>query len=172
MGPATAMGWHGCLAALADVVAEHPVEHPGGSQELHERLVRDFGLDRGTSESTSDGWRVRFDRPLFRQPVDAVWRTLTESGEPGAGGAVPTAFDAKHVPAGQVISAEPPRRLEYDWTADGISVGRVRWELADGAGGARIVLTQTGPAELSDQREAALDAWQQHLEALVVRLHG
>lgn len=75
------------------------------------------------------------------------------------------------MPAGKVEAAELPRRLEYDWTFDGRSAGRVSWDLADGAGGARIVLTQTGPEELAEQRATALKAWHQHIGALATRLY-
>jgi len=166
----TAGGWHTTLDALEDVLAGRPVDETDRTIELHEKYVREFGLDQGTAESTSDGWRVRFDRPLMSQPVDKVWAALTEGGTPEVGDTVPAPFTTEQVPAGKVDEVEAPRRLEYHWTSDGRGVGRVSWELADGAG-ARIVLTQTGPAELAEQRETALKAWHQHIEALAARLY-
>lgn len=167
----TAAGWHGCLDALEDVVEGRPIDDTDRSVERHELYVRKFGVDQGTEESTSDGWRVRFDRPLMKQPVDKVWAVLTEGGTPEVGGAVPASFTVEQVRAGKVEAVEPPRRLEYGWTFDGRGAGRVSWELADGAGGVRIVLTQTGPEELAEQRATALKAWHQHIEALATRLY-
>jgi hypothetical protein len=47
----------------------------------------------------------------------------------------------------------------------------VRWELRDGTGqGARLVLTQTGPAGLDDARATALDAWHDRVERLAAEL--
>nr|WP_246331193.1 SRPBCC domain-containing protein [Saccharopolyspora hordei] len=156
---ATATGWTCCLDALEDVTAGRPARAAESVVERHERFVREFGLDEPTVESTSDGWRPRFHRPLIQRPVDAVWSVLTEGSGVEVGGAVPSACTTEQVPAGAVVDVQPPRRLEYEWTSDGASVGRVRWELADGRGGARIVLTHSGPDELAEQRDVALRAW-------------
>jgi hypothetical protein len=60
---------------------------------------------------------------------------------------------------------------EYEWLAADRPAGRVRWELAEAPAGARILLTQTGPGELADQRSVALAAWRAHLDRLARRLH-
>ncbi|WP_433872576.1 SRPBCC family protein [Saccharopolyspora sp. CA-218241] len=172
MVPATAAGWHDCLDTVEAVVEGRRADDTDRTVELHEHYVHEFGFDRGSLETSGTGWELRFDRPLMKQPVDVVWAALTADGPPQPGGAVPAAFTTPQVPASSVVSVEPPRRLEYDWTVDGSSVGRVGWELADGAGGARIVLTQTGPAELSDRGDAALPVWRQHIESVVGRLRS
>lgn len=85
----TAAGWRGRLDALEDIVEGRPIDDTDRAVERHELYVRKFGVDQGTEESTSDGWRVRFDRPLMKQPVDKVWSALTEGGMPEVSGAVP-----------------------------------------------------------------------------------
>ncbi len=50
-------------------------------------------------------------------------------------------------------------RLSYAWRS-----GEVTWALRDGNGGARLVLTQTGPA--ADY----LDAWHDLIESLAAEL--
>jgi hypothetical protein len=60
---------------------------------------------------------------------------------------------------------------EYEWLAVDRPAGRVSWELAEAPAGARILLTQTGPGELADQRSVALAAWRAHLDRLARRLH-
>ena len=54
-----------------------------------------------------------------------------------------------------------PLRLSYGWSS-----GEVTWALRDGNGGARLVLTQTGPAAVY------LDAWHDVIEALASELVG
>jgi hypothetical protein len=39
-------------------------------------------------------------------------------------------------------------------------------------GGARLVLTQTGPAELADQSRTFHDAWRELIESLATNLKG
>jgi uncharacterized protein YndB with AHSA1/START domain len=48
--------------------------------------------------------------------------------------------------------------------------GKIRWEVTEGPGGARIVLSQTGPADRGDERAAALAAWRDRIKLLVQRL--
>lgn len=172
-----AAGWHACLDALDAVVDGRPVEMANVWVERHEAYIKAFGLDLGSAEDAPDGWRVRFERQLMRPSVDQVWATLNASGAadpaggaPAAGGPVPQAFTSAKVPAGAVTAVEAPTLLEYDWLAEGRAAGRVRWELADGPGGARVVLTQTGPSQLTEERSTALAAWQAHIELLAKRL--
>jgi hypothetical protein len=45
--------------------------------------------------------------------------------------------------------------------------GEVRWELTTGTGqGARLILIQTGPHDLTAARQTALVAWRAHIENL------
>jgi uncharacterized protein YndB with AHSA1/START domain len=163
-----ATGWRACLDALDMVLDGRPVEMPDVSAELHEAYIEAFGLDQGAAEVTADGWRVRFERQLMHQPVEQVWASLNPSGSdaPAVGGPVPQAFTAGKVRSGAVTAVQAPTLLEYDWQVEDRPAGRVRWELSSGPGGARIVLTQTGPSELAGERSAVLEAWQTRLELL------
>jgi uncharacterized protein YndB with AHSA1/START domain len=166
---ANAAGWHACFDALDAVVNGRPAEMPPSFVELHEAYAEAFGLDQGSAESTPDGWRVRFERQLMQQPVDKVWATLGADGA-AVGGPAPQASTTAEVPSGAVTAIEAPRLLEYDWRAADRPAGRVRWELVEAPSGARIVLTQTGPGELANERSTALAAWRSHLARLARRL--
>ena len=166
-----AAGWHGCLDALELLLDGKPVEVANRWAELHEDYVERFGLGEGAVEQTADGWTLRFERQLT-QPVDKVWATMTGGAEAEAAGPPPLQVTNEYVAAGVVTAAEPPRLLEHTWLSEGREVGRVRWELADGPGGARLVLTQTVPADLADQRPTALAAWHTHIELLASELRG
>lgn len=174
-----AAGWHICLDGLESVVAGEPAgQGLDRWAKLHERYAERFGLDEGTVEQAPGGWVVRFERQLTR-PVDAVWAALTRADEaaagtdePAVGGPAPPRFANGYVPAGTVTAVEPPTLLEYHWKHGDEQVGRVRWELSEGPGGARLVLTQTLPAALADQRATALAAWHTHLELLAAHLRG
>jgi uncharacterized protein YndB with AHSA1/START domain len=165
-----ASGWQICIKALAMVLAGRPVEVSPDSFELHEKYVEAFGLGQGSAEATADGWRVRFERQLTR-PVDVVWAALTEATTPQVGDAPPGTFTAPGVPAGAVTAVEAPTLLEYDWLHEGAPAGRVRGELTAGTGhGARLILTQTGPARLADEQAVALAAWQEQIQLIARRL--
>jgi uncharacterized protein YndB with AHSA1/START domain len=172
-----ATGWSVCLDALRMVLDGAPVQVSGGwdgMHDQHETFIAEFGLNVGTSEETPEGWRVRFERQLTR-PVVEVWAMLTASstGAPAIGGPVPRAFAARDTPAGAITALDAPTLLEYDWQFEGRSAGRVRWELSDGPGGAaRLVLTQTGPSKLADERAKALMSWQAHIEQLAGQRQG
>lgn len=169
---ANAAGWDACLDALGAVVDGRPVPPASGWVERHEAYVEAFGLDQGVAEATADGWRVRFDRQLMQRPVEAVWAALTgDAGAPAAGGPVPPAAAAAEVPAGEVTAVQAPALVEYEWRAGGRPAGRVRWELSGDPAGARIILTQTGPAGLEGERSTALAAWRSHLGRLAGRLY-
>jgi uncharacterized protein YndB with AHSA1/START domain len=139
--------------------------------ELHERYIEAFGLNQGSAETLPDGWRVRFERQLMGQPVDKVWAALNGSSSDGhaptAGELPPAEFSIKEFAPAAVTAVEAPGLLEYGWRFEDRSAGLVRWELSNGPGGARIVLTQTGPSELADLQPAALAAWQTHIEGFV-----
>jgi uncharacterized protein YndB with AHSA1/START domain len=166
---ANAAGWDACFDALELVVDGKPAEMPASFVERHEAYVEAFGLDQGTAEPTPDGWRVRFERQLMQQPVDKVWATLDAAGAE-VGGTAPPASTTAEVPSGTVTAVAAPRLLEYQWRAADRPAGRVRWELVEAPAGARILLTQTGPGELADQRSVALAAWRSHLARLAKRL--
>jgi uncharacterized protein YndB with AHSA1/START domain len=166
---ANAAGWHACFDALEMVVAGRPVAMPDSFVGRHEAYVEAFGLNRGAAEATPDGWRVRFERQLMQQPVDKVWATLGAAGAV-VGGVAPPASTTAEVPSGTVTAVQAPDLLEYEWRAADRPAGRVRWELAEAPAGARIVLTQTGPDELAEQRATALAAWRAHLDRLARRL--
>jgi uncharacterized protein YndB with AHSA1/START domain len=150
-----AAGWQTCLDALAAVLEGRPVEPVPVSVELYERYVEKFGLDRGSVEETPDGWRVRFERQLMYQPVDKVRAALRREAP---------------AQAGDALGGADEHTLEYDWEHQGRPAGKVRWELSEGPGGARVVLTQTGPAELAGEQAAALAAWRDRIKLLVSRL--
>jgi uncharacterized protein YndB with AHSA1/START domain len=171
-----AAGWHDCLDAMEMVLDGKPVDVASDSIAMHEEYVAAFGLDEGTAEVTPDGGRVRFERQL-RQPVETVWAALNGSvvagtAAPAIGGPPPHAALAETVRAGTITAVDAPSLLEYDWLGDDGQGGRVRWELSQGPGGARLVLTQTGPAELADDRSGALASWQTHIERLAKRLRA
>lgn len=84
---------------------------------------------------------------------------------------VPPAAATTEVPAGTVAAAQAPTLLEYDWRAGDRPAGRVRWEPSGDPAGARITLTQTGPAGLEGERSTALAAWRSHLQRLAGRLY-
>lgn len=178
---ANAAGWQGCLDALEMVLDARPVEAANNWVELHEAYIEAFGLNVGSAEVNPDGWRVRFERQLMQQPIDKVWAALTapgsdaptpDAGAPAVGGPVPQAFTTPKVPSGAVTAVDEPTLLEYDWRSGDRGAGRVRWELSSTPAGARIILTQTGPSALAEQRSAAQAAWQTHIEGLAKQLRG
>jgi uncharacterized protein YndB with AHSA1/START domain len=159
-----AAGWRRCLDAMERLLAGEPVAHVRPPAELHDAYLDAFGLDTGEVEQTGDGWRVRFERQLT-QPAGAAWAALT-AAPPRVGAPPPAGFTTGLVRPGAVTAVTAPRLLEYEWLQADRPVGRVRWELSDQRGtghGARLLLTQTGPAELADQRATALSAWRHHL---------
>ena len=167
-----AAGWHLCLDAMDTALSGTA---PGASADwaaLHEGFIETFGLTDGSSHATDGGWTVRFERQLTR-PVDAVWSALRagpETTPPATGEPVPPAFTHPEIDPGTVTAADAPTLLEYDWRRAGHPAGRVRWELSDGNGGARLVLTQTGPADATSDRSTALEAWRTRIERLAREL--
>jgi len=171
-----AAGWHTCINALAALLASRPVPldaDPFQIHQLHEQYVHVLGLDQGTVGTTADGWVVRFERQLTGT-VEAAWAALVGGHAPAAGDPAPAAATVAGVPALAVTVAEPPTLLEYAWGGPGGEAGPaglVRWELAKGTWhGARLVLTQTGPAGRTAERATALAAWATHVDHLAKRL--
>ncbi|MCH6169023.1 SRPBCC family protein [Pseudonocardia alaniniphila] len=139
-----ASGWHICIAAMDLALDGRPGVDPGYDHvALHEQFIAQFGLDAGTTETTADGWQVRYERQLTR-PADEVWALLSSQAPPDA------------VRNGQV--------LEHDAEPG----GRVRWELVEGTGhGARVVLTHTGS---EGEPASALSAVNARMKQLVADL--
>lgn len=193
-----ASGWEACLDALESVLAGVPVEEFDRWTERHEEYVRRFGLVEGAVGEAGGGWFVRFERQLMGAPVEKAWAELTafdaEGGPagpdgPAVGARPPLRATNAYVTAADITAVERPSLLEYSWRAveetagsedpdddtdgtDGTDGGLVRWELADGPGGARITLTQTGPQRLEGLRAVALAAWHTQLELLADHLAG
>lgn len=167
-----AAGWHACIDGLLDVLAGRPVARPdrAAMDANHERFVGELGLDAGTVETTADGWRVRFERQLVR-PAGVVWSALVGPDSPAVGGPVPAGCAVAEFPAGPVVELRAGEALAYDWLAADAPAGRVRIELGQGTGhGARLVLTQTGPAERTGEREAAGKLWHDRIARLATEL--
>jgi uncharacterized protein YndB with AHSA1/START domain len=169
-----ASGWQVCLDALEALVDDRTVEPGYPVAELHDAYVEKFGLDSGVYSDTADGWLVRFERQLT-QPAEKVWGLLTGEGAevPEVGGEVPQAFAAEKVQPARVTSVKAPDLLEYEWRSGDRTAGRVRWELGPGTGhGARLVLTQTGPKDLTSDRHTALKTWKPRIADLAEQLRA
>lgn len=166
-------GWMTCLDALELVLDGRPVaQEPDmvAMDAAHEHYVAAFGLSEGTATATAQGWEVRFERQLTRH-AETVWQVLDGAAEPAVGAPPPAGFTRDGLDAGPVTAVEPARLLEYEWHLDGEVAGRVRWELTQGTGhGARLILTQSGPAAASRAREDALRGWRTRTEALAAHL--
>jgi uncharacterized protein YndB with AHSA1/START domain len=166
-----ASGWEACLGELDQLLGDASAEQPSWA-ERHEEYVERFGLDEGTLLDQEGGWLARFERQLTL-PVDRIWAELCESAaDIRVGDAPPVRVTNPYVAAGAVIAVEPPRMIEYEWTRDGAPAGRVRWEIAPGTGGARLILTQTVPAAAPDERITALASWHTRIELFAARLRG
>ncbi|MDX3005378.1 SRPBCC family protein [Kribbella solani] len=148
-------GWTLCFDALQRVLGDTVPEQD--YRELHEHFATVFGLDEGVL--TEDGG-VRFERQLVK-PKETVWKVLCGAQPATAGTQPPSGFVAKGIEPGVVSKVEEPLELVYGWNG-----GEVSWTLRDGNGGARLVLTQTGPA--TDQ----LAAWHDLIESLAAELAG
>ncbi|PSL02150.1 uncharacterized protein YndB with AHSA1/START domain [Haloactinopolyspora alba] len=160
-------GWLRCLDALDDVVGDTPVTHRAPSPELHDHYVDRFGLDEPAVVDDGDKWRVRVERQLIR-PAEDAW-ALLDTGD----GDVPGGFTHDRLTAGALVRQEPARVLEFDWSAGEHTAGRVRWEFTTGTGhGARLVVTQTGPAALPGERDTAVRAWPQRVARLAEQLRS
>lgn len=146
-------GWTLCFDALERVLGGSVPERDYAV--LHEHFVKAYGLDEGVV--TDDGG-VRFERQLTK-PKETVWELLAGAETATAGSPPPAGFVAKGIDPGPVTDVAEAERLTYTW-----SHGAVSWALRDGNGGARLVLTQTGPA--ADQ----LNAWHDLVENLAAEL--
>lgn len=173
----TAAGWDTCLWMLAARLdGREDGEDPEPWLARSEAYADRFGLSEGAVQETPEGWTLHFERDLV-QPVDEVWALLMtdeegRAGAPVVGGAPPLRTTSPHVDSGPVISVDAARELVYECRLDGRPVGTVRWELHGEAIGSYVVVEQTVPRDLAQERPVLLAAWQTHLELLVARLHG
>ncbi|WP_394616686.1 SRPBCC domain-containing protein [Lentzea sp. JNUCC 0626] len=153
-------GWITCLNALVAHADGTKFEPPTEWLSRIEHYIREFGLDEGTDEPEG----IRFVRDLVWAPLDDVWQLLTEGTE----GTVPTQAAHPGLTPGEVIKAEAPRVLEYEWLEDGEPKGKVRWEFEHvHLQGTTVTLTQEnahGPE--------ALAAWHVHLELFFAATQG
>jgi hypothetical protein len=141
-----------------------PLEPGRDDGKLHDAYVERFGLGRGSVESVPGGRRLRIERQLVR-PAEVVWDALSAGVEPVPGLPAPDGFTAEKVEAGHVTEVRPPGFMTYAVEPD----GEVSWELGQGTGhGARLVLTETGPADFD--AETALAVWQERVERLAAQL--
>jgi uncharacterized protein YndB with AHSA1/START domain len=165
-----ATGWNACLDGLAMLLAEAPVEIDIDWARRHEEFAEKFGLSEASIEESRDEWTVRFERQLTK-PVDDVWAALA-GGEP-INGTTPEGFTVEDFTTGQVVRVDEPKMLVFEWLYDDRPVGQIRWELTEGTGhGARLLLTQTGPAGMDGERARAEKAWKQRIERLARHLAG
>ena len=165
-----ASGWTDSLDALEQVVAgQDEIRVDNDSVALHERLVKEFGLDQGSAETTEDGWTVRYERQL-RVPADEVWVKLSGSDAVNTGSAVPSGFAHTGLSTAEVTAAEKAERIEFGWLNDGKPAGTVRYEFRPGNGGARMTVVQTGEPGSELLRDPALHAWHDHVEGLAAEL--
>ena len=151
-------GWILCLDAL-----DHSLGAPAIPRDpypvLHEHFIKTYNLDRG--EVLTDG-SLKYERQLVASK-ETVWAKLMGPAVDASAGLVnsppPARVVADGIEAGAVLTTEVPVELSYSWEH-----GVVSWRLRDGNGGARLVVTQTGPAE------KYLDAWQKLVEGLAADL--
>ncbi|WP_406055077.1 SRPBCC domain-containing protein [Kribbella sp. NBC_00889] len=146
-------GWRLCFDALDRVLGDTVPERDYAV--LHEHFVKAYGLDQGV---VLDDGGVRFERQLVR-PKEAVWQLLTGAESAIVGSRPPAGFVAKGIDPGAVTDVTEAELLTYT-----CSQGEVTWALRDGNGGARLVVTQTGPSA------GHLDAWREVIENLAAEL--
>jgi uncharacterized protein YndB with AHSA1/START domain len=161
-----AAGWHACFDALESALDGRPAGHANVSVERHEMYVKAFGLDRAEVARAAGGWTVTYIRHVPMRPVEAVWSVLTGSGDVAPGARPPDSLVPAGVETGAVAAVEQQALVAFDWLSDGAVAGRVRWALVRDPGGARIELTQTGPAGIEPRPER----WRDHVEALIPRM--
>ncbi|HEV7662875.1 MAG TPA: SRPBCC domain-containing protein [Chloroflexota bacterium] len=151
----TAAGWE-CYFDRLDVhlsgehLSEERAHAPIG--ERHERYATRFALDptpgrkfiaaldfRGFAFDEGDGPVLRLERH-YDQPVERVWRALTDSTE------------LQHWFPGElgIVESDPPRRLIGSWQGE----GTLRFELRPEGDGCALVFSHT----FSDRNQAALTA--------------
>ncbi|MFC0625755.1 SRPBCC family protein [Kribbella deserti] len=146
-------GWLGCFSAL-DLMLGGSGEEPVDYAPRHEHYVAKFGLDAGTITRTAEEWTIRFERQ-FAKPKERIWAHLSGGRTPAPGQPAPQGFVAKGIEPGPVAEVSEPTSLVC---------GPITWKLRDGNGGARVILTHTGP--LAEDPAEPYDAWHDLLEAI------
>jgi uncharacterized protein YndB with AHSA1/START domain len=68
-------GWAVCLTALVSLLDGDEIRMERPSDEHHEQLIHQFGLDQGSLTPVGDRYEVRFSRQLTR-PIDVVQAAL------------------------------------------------------------------------------------------------
>ncbi len=124
---------------------------------------------------------ARLERIIEDEP-QRVWAALTRPEAlvqwlaPGSidlrvGGAARLNFaDSGTVIDSTVTALEPPRLIEYSWSAPGEPERPVRWEIAPAGDNTQLTLTLTMPASEDAGRSCA--GWAAHLEMLAAALAG
>ncbi|MFC5267283.1 SRPBCC family protein [Kribbella qitaiheensis] len=148
-------GWILCLDALDKALGGATIQRET-YPALHEHFIKQYSLDQGTLHP--DG-SIHYERQLVA-PKQDVWAKLADATPAGfVDNPPPPGFVAEGIEAGRVLTAEAQVELSYPWQH-----GVVTWRLRDGNGGARLVVTQTGPAE------DYLPAWRDLIESLAADL--
>jgi uncharacterized protein YndB with AHSA1/START domain len=165
-------GWDSCLEMLTAWLAGEPADADSMDDWFtrNEEYVEAFGLAEGEIIDDAAGSVIRFERILI-QPPDEAWVAMIGSAEPEVGAAPPDPVTSPAAPAGRVTEVEPGGVLVYDWLHDGQPAGWVRWTVSGRKYACRLVLTQSVPPELAEQRASMLAAWQVHLETFIAGLH-
>ena len=140
-------------------------------------------IELGTLRADGERCAVRFER-LYDATPEELWGALTDAEQlrgwmanevridPRPGGEFEFRFGEADTEwaAGRVVSVEPPRLLELDWTFPGEPKSAVRFEIEPRDRGALLVL---------DHRQLALESgasysagWHAHLDLLDAQLAG
>jgi uncharacterized protein YndB with AHSA1/START domain len=133
---------------------------------------------KGTLEQTTDGWALRFVRPLRHSPAK-VWAAFTDPeqraqwfpdtmiGDFTPGATLRFVTDIESIPefTGTVLTVEPERLLEFTWGED-----TLRFEIEPTDGGCTLTLRDS----IAELGKAARDGagWHVCLEQLADALEG
>jgi uncharacterized protein YndB with AHSA1/START domain len=175
-----AAGWSVCLERLAGAL--DPAASPAGSwDDYYARYEGEFSTHGAFARERGAGI-LRFER-LLDVPAPAVWAALTEPAQLGkwlarahlegrVGGAVELRFDAPpgYTVTGTVTRFDPPRVLEYSWTAPGEPDGTVTWQLIPMPDRCVLLFTHTVRGEWDEA--GTLAAWELHLARLASVVGG
>lgn len=118
---------------------------------------------QGTCERTGEELILRFERHLT-QPIDRVWRSLTDPSELTKwiagdeavmelrpGGRV--WFSGHGGIESTVIDVDPPRAIEYGWRTSDWEGGTIRWELSEESDGTKLSFTHRMPEPDPEEQE-------------------
>ena len=137
--------------------------------------------DGVTFAAKGDGIEARITRALDNTPLE-VWAALTQAEylvnwlAPGAidprpgGRAVLNFVDSGIIINSEVSRIEPPRVLEYSWSAPGEPPRPLRWEVEPTPDGTQLTLTLLSPAGEDAGRACA--GFAAHLDMLAAALAG